>query len=164
MNGIKFARLRCCAGCPHRIDVAPPEKGPNGYPRFCTAPDGDPVELHDDYMEGPDSNCLAGHWAERISVSAVGHAERQCWRFEDAATQDCGPAEDPDAFGRWNTRQNRDHRRREHKPGLKSAVQAIADDANIDADITTALAVLTAAGAVPGWMADEIRNELGNTT
>ncbi len=164
MNGRKLARIRCCRLCRHRIDVAPPNHGPNGYPRFCTAPDGDPIEIHDSYVEGPDSNCPEGHWAERVSIDANGHAVRQCWPHEEADTQDCGPADDAEAFSRWNREQGREMRRKKDKPKIRQTVRRIAKSKDIDADAVTVLAVLTAAGKVPGWMADEIRDEMRKST
>ena len=158
--GIMLARVRLCGRCPHRVDKHASTVGPGEHSRFCTGGDGGLIQLGQEYMEGPDSNCPLGYWADRVRVNADGHAERQCWPHEDAETDDCGPARDSAAFREWNMEQNREHRRQKDKPGIKKTVKQIGDSPEIKADAETALAVLVAAGGVPGWMADKIAQEL----
>jgi len=141
MNGRKKARIERCSRCRMRVTRHESHAGPHGYSRFCGAEDS-PIELHDSYMEGPDSNCPLGYWS---GLDPVGPMDPQEWE-------------------EWNRTQVRDRVRQFRKPELKNRVQKIADLADIRADVETALAVLVAAGAVPGWLADEIEKELGSTT
>lgn len=138
MDGRKKARIERCKRCRHRVDKHEKHAGPHGYSRFCAAPDGPPIELHDGYMEGPDDNCPKGYWA---------------------GLQRIGP-EDPQEWKRWNRERNREARRSRQKPNLKETVSQIADSPDINADAEAALAVLVAAGAAPPWLAEEIRNEV----
>lgn len=141
MNGRKKARIERCGRCRQRFTRHEKHAGPHGYSRFCGAEDR-PIELHDSYMEGPDSNCPLGYWADLEPV---------------------GPM-DPEKWKRWNRGRRRDRARQTRKPGLKDRVRQIADSADIRADAETALAVLVAAGAAPGWLADEIKSELKAAT
>lgn len=162
MNGVKNARIQICDRCPHRNQKHEIRAGDGGFARYCEAT-GELIELHDTYLEGPDSNCPEGHWADRVSIRSDGHAQRQCWPEEDRTVEDCGPSDDPETFDRWDTEQTREMHRKKDKPDIKQTIRDIAQSKDIDADAMTALAVLTAAGAVPGWMAEEIRDEMGGS-
>lgn len=134
----KQARRRCCRGCRSVMWRSPRFSGPHGYSRFCTAGDGRRIELHDAYMEGPDSNCPRGKWA---------------------GLEPDGPL-DPEEWDRWNRERNRQQRRQKQKPKLRRAVVRIGKSQDIAADRRTALAVLVAAGKVPAWLAEELDEEL----
>lgn len=162
MDGRKLARRRICHGCPHVYWTGVGYEGSKGFRRSCGA-GTDRIELDTEYLEGPDTNCPEGCWARRVSVDADGHAVRKCWSHERADTQDCGPADDIEAWQKWNTEKTRKGRREEDKPKIKQIIKAIDDSPDIDADAMTALAVLTAAGSVPGWLADEIQDEMGGS-
>jgi hypothetical protein len=92
-------------------------------------------------MEGPDSNCPQDYWSGLEPV---------------------GPL-DPDKWKQWNREQNRKSVRENQKPQIKNKVQQIEQNADIDADAETALAVLVACGRMQAWLADEILAELQGT-
>ena len=138
MDGIKKARIECCRRCPHRADRHADHAGPHGYSRFCLAPADGPIELHDEFMEGPDSSCPRDRWA---------------------GLEPMGP-EDPAEWEDWNRRRNRERVRQKRKPELKQKLRRVEKSGKIPVDARTALAVLVAAGAVRGWLADEIEKEV----
>jgi len=139
MDGVKKARIECCHECEHRISKHSEYAGAHGYSVFCTY-GGERVELHDKYMEGPDSNCPLGRWSGLASA---------------------GPT-DPEEWKAWNQKKNKDRIRREKKPKLVNALSAVAQEKDISADFETTLAVLVATGHCPVWLAEEILDERGD--
>jgi len=70
MDGTKLARRRTCHECPHRAtrhaSVWP-------WPR-CTYGGGEGVELTDEFLEGPATNCPLGKWHELAPVDVEAEA------------------------------------------------------------------------------------------
>jgi len=80
MDGTKLARIRRCSRCAHRFSKHADFAGPHGYAKFCGfggTGERYRIELHDDYMEGPDSNCPAGYWADLEPIDLEVEAEKE---------------------------------------------------------------------------------------
>ena len=137
MNGTKQARIQCCNRCGHRVQCNEQRSGPHGFAVFCAALNGPLQELHDDYMEGPESNCPAGKWADLEPI---------------------GPT-DPDEWRKWS--QDREHANAvERQRGtLKPALKRALDGQPIE-DVDDCLEDLVRRGDVLPEIAAEIGDEL----
>lgn len=138
MNGRKKARSLCCHQCWHRDQKHERHSGPGGFARYCDGGEGGAIEIDDSFLEGPVANCPQDKWTD---LDPVGPLDAQEWEA-------------------WNEQRNREKVRERRNPRLKQTLHSIEASEPIPADARTALAVLVAAGAVPGWLAEEIDQEL----
>ena len=154
MNGLKKARIMRCSHCRFVRWKGVGFAGPNQYRKFCLAGSSE-TELSDNYMDGPLSNCPVGYWREDIEQDGS-HVRVQ---LPEQGEIPCGPA-DSAAWNEWRRERGREKARREQKPRIAGTVREIGASNTIPADAQTALAVLVAAGHVPGWLAGEIDRDL----
>mgnify|MGYP006282906187 CR=1 FL=1 len=137
MDGTKLARIRCCNRCEHRIQKHADHAGPRGFSVFCTAGTGQPLELHDDFMEGPAENCPHGKWS---GLDPVGPRDPQEWQ-------------------EWNEERKRQKRIEGQRRGLKPVVKVCLADQPIK-EVDRRLEELVVEHGLEPEVATEIGNEL----
>lgn len=141
MDGVKQARILRCKRCKRVVWYGENFGGPvDNMRRHCNAFD-EPQELHNEFMEGPDSNCPLGHW---MNLEPVGPVDSDEWK-------------------QWHREMRKEKERRRLKPAVRRSLNAIHNSDRLEnIGREEALAVIAACDIfLPDWLINELASEMG---